>query len=300
MLMEFTPSALDMFKKKGIGNAPKVRRIMQLTDNLKKKPIEELRILDLGCGEGLYSLEVGLRGAKVLGLDGRDDRLKEGVRIAEEMGLSNVEFKVDDIRNLSKEKYGIFDIIYYFGLLYHLDVPDVFKSIEACSAMNEHMLIIDSTIALSAPETVEYKGEKYKGLYYVEHRLSDSESMKKERVMHSIGNDKSFLLTRKSLYKFLVKNGYNTIMECHAPFEPAKLKSRITLVCLKSSISEISSFPMLNGMNLEEIDIMFKNERTKVINVINFDNGIKFKLKKSVDKFVGLFGYELKKKLIEE
>lgn len=115
MVKEFTPFAQEIFKKKGIGNATKVRRIIQLTENLRKKPFEELRILDLGCGEGLYSLEAGLRGAKVLGLDGRDDRLIEGVRISEDMDLNNVKFVVDDIRNLSRKKYGAFDIIYYFG-----------------------------------------------------------------------------------------------------------------------------------------------------------------------------------------
>ena len=300
MLQEFTPHAIEVFKKKGIGNATKVRRIMQLTDNLKKKPYDQLRVLDLGCGEGVYTLEAGLRGAQVLGLDGRDDRLKEGVGIAKEMGLDNVKFEVDDIRNLSKAKYGSFDIIYYFGLLYHLDHPDVFKSIEACSEMNDHMLIIDSTIALTAPETVDYKGEKYHGLYYVEHRASDSEKVKNERVMHSIGNDRSFLLTRKSLYKFLVRSGYNTILECHAPFEPAKLESRVTLVCLKTPVSEIGAYPMLNEMSLKEVDEKLKNEKTKVIKVINFDRGIKFQLRKALDKFLGMFGYEITKKLVEE
>jgi len=300
MTKEFSPYAIDVFKKKGIGNAPKVRRIIQLTKNLSKKPFEQLRILDLGCGEGLYSLEAGMNGAKVLGMDGRNERLDEGAKIAKELELDNVKFLVEDIRKLSKEKYGIFDTIYYLGLLYHLDNPDVFTSLETCYNMCDHMLIIDSHIALTAPEEVVYKGNKYYGLHYEEHRPTDSEQTKRKRVMHSIGNNQSFLLTRKSLYRFLVNLGFTTILECHAPFEPAKPNSRVTLVCIKTPVSDVKSYPFINEMTESELSIKLGNKRTKVIDAINHNVSLKFRAKNTLDKLLGKFGYELKKKLRDE
>ena len=41
----------------GIANAVKVRRVMQLTRDLAGQPFDTLRILDLGCGEGVYAIE---------------------------------------------------------------------------------------------------------------------------------------------------------------------------------------------------------------------------------------------------
>ena len=52
-------------------NSIKVRRIMQITKDLTNIDFSKLSILDLGCAEGVYSIEAALRGAHVLGIDGR-------------------------------------------------------------------------------------------------------------------------------------------------------------------------------------------------------------------------------------
>ena len=50
--------------QQGNANAVKIRRVMQLTRDLATKPLDHLRILDLACGEGVYSIEAALRGAE--------------------------------------------------------------------------------------------------------------------------------------------------------------------------------------------------------------------------------------------
>jgi hypothetical protein len=62
------PEALALFARKGLNLAPhmvqggeanavKVRRVMQITNDLAGPSFSDLRILDLGCGEGVYAIE---------------------------------------------------------------------------------------------------------------------------------------------------------------------------------------------------------------------------------------------------
>src|SRR5262252_8174318 len=108
--------ALETFRKKGDQSAVKVRRVLQTTKDLLRRDLAGLRVLDLGCGEGVYSIEAGLRGAQVLAVDGRSGRLDDGRAIAARHGLSNVEFRIADVRSLRKADVGEFDAVFFLGL----------------------------------------------------------------------------------------------------------------------------------------------------------------------------------------
>jgi SAM-dependent methyltransferase len=95
--------ALNLFARKGTegglnvpqvgqANGVKVRRIMQIRRDVLPRPFDKLRILDLGCGEGCFAIEAGLRGAEVLALDARTQRMDRGAACAERHGLANVQF----------------------------------------------------------------------------------------------------------------------------------------------------------------------------------------------------------------
>ncbi|MBC1220039.1 bifunctional 2-polyprenyl-6-hydroxyphenol methylase/3-demethylubiquinol 3-O-methyltransferase UbiG, partial [Nostoc sp. UCD120] len=86
-----------------------------------------MRILDLGCLEGLYSIGLALHGATVVGIEGREVNFQKAKFAKECLGLNNLEFIQDDVLNLSPEKYGYFDIVLCCGILYHLNVPEVFN-----------------------------------------------------------------------------------------------------------------------------------------------------------------------------
>ena len=107
----------------GQANGVKVRRILQITRDLARRPFPNLRILDLGCGEGVYTIEAGLRGAEVLALDARSQRMEQGAACADRHGLTNVRFIKGDVRDATREALGSFDVVYLLGLLYHLDSP---------------------------------------------------------------------------------------------------------------------------------------------------------------------------------
>jgi len=82
-----------------------------------------LRVLDIGARDGFFSFEVERRGATdIVALDNvPPDRT--GFAVAAELLGSRAEYVTDNVYNLSVERYGRFDLVLFFGVLYHLRHP---------------------------------------------------------------------------------------------------------------------------------------------------------------------------------
>jgi 2-polyprenyl-3-methyl-5-hydroxy-6-metoxy-1,4-benzoquinol methylase len=249
--------ALDLFARKGYEGGPnvpqagpangvKVRRIMQITRDLGRRPFPELRILDLGCGEGVYAIEAGLRGAEVLALDARTQRMEQGAACAARHGLSNVRFIQQDVRLATREALGSFDVVYLLGLLYHLDAPDLFRVLENIHGLCTGLLVIDTLISLTAEIQVEWRGQLYGGRRCREHDDEDTAEVRRSRVLRSIDNTFSLRPTKESLLRALRSAGFTSAYECHLPFEPGKAEERITLVALQGAPVLLSTYPWVN------------------------------------------------------
>ena len=234
------PEALKLFAAKGtqggigppqVGNANgvKVRRVMQITSDLTKVPFEELRIVDLACGEGVYSIEAAVRGADVLAVDARSERMDEGARTAVRLGLSNLKFEQNDIRNIDVRSHGQFDIVFFLGILYHLDAEDIFPVLRNIYDMCEQFVVIDTHIALQNMDEVEYNGHVYHGKKWREHSDIDPEEIRKSRLLSSVDNTWSFWFTLESLIRLLNDTGFSSVYVCGAPLEPLKPHNRIDL-----------------------------------------------------------------------
>ena len=63
-------------------------------------------------------------------MEGREANVAKAQFVKEALGLNRLKFVHDDVRNLGREKYGIFDIVICSGILYHLDSPDVFHFVK--------------------------------------------------------------------------------------------------------------------------------------------------------------------------
>jgi SAM-dependent methyltransferase len=239
----------------GAGNAVKVRRISQLVHDLASRPIDQLRILDVACGEGVYSIELGLRGAEVVGMDARRERMDLGAGCAQRNGLSNVSFKQDDVRNLSRDNYGEFDVILFLGILYHLEALDSFQALEHLYAMCREMLIIDTHVRLNGPEQVQYKGRSYTGVTRREHADRDPQQTRQQRLLMSVDNTFNFWFTKESLTRLLRDIGFTSVLECHAPLEPNKPPNRVTLVALNGKAVQVAAYPWVNSLSEEEIAV---------------------------------------------
>ena len=155
-------------KKQVIGDEIGLRRVVQIVSDTANKPLENLRVLDLACLEGLYCIELARHGAKVVGIEGREANIEKARFVKEVFSLDNLELYVDDVRNLSKEKYGSFDVVLCLGILYHLDASDVFHFLEKIAEVCQGVAIIDTHISLSAKKSFFYNGKKYWGKTFSE------------------------------------------------------------------------------------------------------------------------------------
>src|SRR5262249_350381 len=108
------------------------------------KPLDTVRVLDLACLEGLHSVEFALNGAKVVGVEGREANLAKARFTKDALSLGNLELVHDDVRNLSRERYGEFDVVLCLGILYHLDTPDVMKLAKNLAEVCTRVAIIDT------------------------------------------------------------------------------------------------------------------------------------------------------------
>jgi tRNA (mo5U34)-methyltransferase len=81
-----------------------------------------LRALDIGCSDGYFTFEMESRGANVVAIDFVPETYT-GFSIARRILGSNAEYRMDNVYNLRVESYGTFDVVLFFGVLYHLRKP---------------------------------------------------------------------------------------------------------------------------------------------------------------------------------
>jgi SAM-dependent methyltransferase len=298
---------LELFASKGkeggpgipqVGNANgvKVRRVIQIIRDLAKQPMEDLRVLDLACGEGVYAIETALRGTKVLAIDARTERMDKGAQAAKRLGLTNLQFKQDDVRQVTVASYGEFDVVYFLGILYHLDVPDVFHVLENIYGICRKLVIIDTHVCLLPRGEVQYKGRTYKGAKHREHDDADPDPVRRSRLLASLDNTFSFQFTKESLVRLLNDTGFTLVCECHVPLEPFKPSNRITLVAIKGTRVEISAYPWVNDKTEEEIEATLRSlEQTRTPKPRGNLSGIKRYLQTIVNGTLRPLGYEIRR-----
>ena len=82
----------------------------------------KLRVLDIGCRDGFFAFEMERRGAEVVGMDYAAPDVT-GFSVASRILGSRVTYVVENVYQLTPEKYGVFDIVLFLGVLYHLRNP---------------------------------------------------------------------------------------------------------------------------------------------------------------------------------
>ena len=100
----------------------------------------QLRIADLGCLEGGYTVEFARLGFQALGLDVREQNMEACRYVQSRVNLPNLEFVRDDVWNIAA--YGLFDATFCCGLFYHLDKPREF--LDVLSRVTKRVLILQT------------------------------------------------------------------------------------------------------------------------------------------------------------
>jgi 2-polyprenyl-6-hydroxyphenyl methylase/3-demethylubiquinone-9 3-methyltransferase len=92
-------------------------------------PLEGKKVLDVGCGGGILSESMSLRGARVTGIDMGESPLNVAKLHAMKTGAS-VEYLKTTAEDLAMEEPGRYDIVTCMELLEH--VPDPSSVVQAC------------------------------------------------------------------------------------------------------------------------------------------------------------------------
>lgn len=222
----------------------RLTRFLQIAADLAGKPLSEMRVLDLGCLEGHYAIEFGLHGATAVGVEVREANIAKARFVQRHLGLTNVTFRQDDVRNLRPETYGTYDLVLCAGILYHLDAPAVFDFVRAIHSVCDRLAIFDTLIALKPQTAFDDGGDTYWGLRHVEHQEDASEKEKARDLWASIDNVQSAWLTHASLCNLMTRVGFTSFYECHTPSLVDQFLDRKTYVAIKGTVVSVHSSPV--------------------------------------------------------
>jgi hypothetical protein len=123
-------------------------------------------VLDIGAWDGFYTFEMERRGADVVALDlFRNEKFL----LARDLVKSKAEYVVGDICRLSSKDLGRFDIVLFFGVLYHVKHP-VMALENVCSMTIDtayvESYVIDDPADLNAIPILEfYERTELRGQY---------------------------------------------------------------------------------------------------------------------------------------
>ncbi len=131
----------------GLWDTPEILKRLQLPKNLHGQTV-----LDVGCWDGFYSFEAERRGARrVLATDSftwqrKSWGSKEGFELARRALNSRVEDLDIDVLDLAPEKIGIFDVVLFLGVLYHMKHPML--ALERVAPVTGRLLVVETVIDL--------------------------------------------------------------------------------------------------------------------------------------------------------
>jgi 2-polyprenyl-3-methyl-5-hydroxy-6-metoxy-1,4-benzoquinol methylase len=210
---------------------PEHRSIMEVIDRHLNGRYAGKRVLDIGCLESYFSLECARHGADVVGIDAKDINIKKCEFVKSVMGVPKLTFALDDAMNVTRERYGSFDVVLALGLLYHLDDPVTFLAqlADVCTGF----LVLDTLVAFEdAPQRIDdwepelspirdfsFGGRSYRGRLYREYQEGVDEQERAFSTTASHTNDLSVWLTEDALRSALSDGGFEQLEKVVFPRE---------------------------------------------------------------------------------
>lgn len=194
-----------------------VRTIGAAAEIFLKRPLRELRILDLASLEGGFSIEMGRTGADVTGIEVREKSVVKARFARDVLGLKNVHFMVGDMHNLPEYNLGTFDLILCCGALYHVDAPKILPFVTQLRNMCSGLTVFDAHVAHRRTERFKTAdGQEIYGHSTTEY-APDWAIKNSDAFWNAWDNHFSFSMTERSLTNMIMKAGYSMLTRLMAP-----------------------------------------------------------------------------------
>ena len=113
-------------------------------NTLNTKPLENLKLLDIGCGGGLLSVPMTRLGAFVTGIDPSEKNIKIAKQYVYENKLKT-NFKCSSVQDLIRGQHEKFDIILNMEVVEHVDNIETFL-LESSKLLKKNGIMFISTI----------------------------------------------------------------------------------------------------------------------------------------------------------
>jgi SAM-dependent methyltransferase len=188
----------------------------------------DLRVLDLRCGEGGFALEMAKLGAEVVAVEGRAELAEKAEFARDALRLRNVSIDRGDIRRLSVEEHGFFDVVLALGVLDHLDAPAVFDVAKRLGSVCKGFALIEARLAPRARSAREFDGLVFRGV--------------NDRSSHDAP---AFVLTRRSMLGLLGLAGFTSIAET---LDPEARQDAPCFLAFKGRRVALTTAPQINAV----------------------------------------------------
>jgi SAM-dependent methyltransferase len=127
-------------------------RLRSLVDHLWPRMLQAyggslagLRVLDIACNCGGFAIEAARAGAaEVVGIDVDPHYIRQAEFIRDALGYTNVSYRVARLEDLEVAEVGSFDVIFLFGILYHL--ADPIGALARISTLARDMIVVDTSL----------------------------------------------------------------------------------------------------------------------------------------------------------
>jgi SAM-dependent methyltransferase len=182
---------------------------------------------DIGCGVGHFSKFLHDFGFHVTGIDGREENVQECKR-----RYPDIAFRQGNAEDLRPEQVGTFDLVFCFGLLYHLENP--FRAIRNLYGLTRQVLLVESMCAPGANPSMELLDEG--------------------KVLNQGLNYVAFYPTESCLVKMLYRAGFPfvygfTNLPPHEEFqETPRYKQRRTMLLASRSTVTLSKVHLIREL----------------------------------------------------
>lgn len=223
-----TPFAVDWMAP---SHETRSRLVFSKLEELFGARWQEINCLDIACNEGYFALEVSRRGARrVIGFDARQKNIDKANFINRHIGNERLSFHVEELSNLTPERFGTFDLTLCLGLLYHLENP--MDALRRIRAVTKELCVIDTQVLHeTAPLTTAWITE--------DHLIKTDDVIGIIEEPDSVWNPNasvtglSFVMSKSALLTMLRHAGFRNVEEVPpfpGCFQPYATHDRVVLI----------------------------------------------------------------------